>query len=170
MQKNLLYLSWPAAMFGNSSSQKVTFCSQVETSFTSSETATSPSCATDCFLSCSDVVQDAWISMPSETWKAKDYGTFVDFLTIFFFMFSKSKTDNNNNNNNNNNDITTKLICVTVNISTYTHTYIHTYTHTHAQWCTHTYMQAYMHACIHNFILFRIVEKHIVLIYINCVI
>ena len=140
MQKNLLYLSWPAAMFGNSSSQKVTFCSQVETSFTSSETATSPSCATDCFLSCSDVVQDAWISMPSETWKAKDYGTFVHFLTIFFFMFSKSKTDDNNNYNNNNNnddddddDITTKLICVTVNISTYTyiHTYLHTYTTVH---------------------------------------
>lgn len=66
MQKNLLYLSWPAAMFGNSSSQKVTFCSQVETCFTSWETAT-PSRATDCFLSCSDVVQDSWISMPSET-------------------------------------------------------------------------------------------------------
>ena len=48
-------------------------------------------------------------------------------------MLSKSKTDNNNNNNNNNNDITTKLICVTVNISTYT--YIHTYIHT--QRCTH---------------------------------
>ena len=88
MQKNLLYLSWPAAMFGNSSSQKVTFCSQVETSFISSETVT-PSCATDCFLSCSDVVQDAWISMPSETWKAKDYGTFVDFLTIFYLCSQK---------------------------------------------------------------------------------
>lgn len=88
MQKNLLYLSWPAAMFVNSSSQKVTFCSQVETSFTSSETATH-SCATDCFLSCSDVVQDVWISMPSETWKAKDYGTFVDFLTIFFYVLKK---------------------------------------------------------------------------------
>ena len=58
-------------------------------------------------------------------------------------MFSKSKTDDNNNYNNNNNndddddddddDITTKLICVTVNIST--HTYIHTYIHT--QRCTH---------------------------------
>ena len=160
MQKNLLYLSWPAAMFGNSSSQKVTFFSHVETSFTSSKTAT-PSCATDCFLSCSDVVQDAWISMPSETWKAKDYGTFVDFLTIFFFMFSKSKTGNNNyNNNNNNNDITTKLICVTVNISTYTYTHTHTHAHAHTcihtntQRCMHTYMQAYMHACIHNFIYF----------------
>ena len=52
-------------------------------------------------------------------------------------MFSKSKTDNNNNNNDDDDDddddITTKLICVTVNISTYT--YIHTYIHT--QRCTH---------------------------------
>ena len=72
----------------------------------------------------------------------KDYGTFVDFLNIFFFMFSKSNTDDNNNYNNNYNnnddnddddDITTKLICVTVNISTYTyiHTYLHTYTTVH---------------------------------------
>ena len=148
MQKNLLYLSWPAAMFGihNSSSQKGTFCSQVETSFTSSETAT-PSCATDCFLSCSDVVQGAWISMPSETWKAKDYGTFVGFLTIFFFMFSKSKTDNNNNN-----DITTKLICFTVNISTYTYIHTHTYTHAYTQTYTtvHAYIHASIHACMHT--------------------
>ena len=55
-------------------------------------------------------------------------------------MFSKSNTDDNNNYNNNYNnndddddddDITTKLICVTVNISTYTYilTYIHNGAH-----------------------------------------
>ena len=103
MQKNLLYLSWPAAMFGNSSSQKVTFCSQVETCFTSWETATS-SCTTDCFLSSSDGIQDVCISMPSETSKVKYYGTCNDFLTVFG-GFSKSKTDNTNTNNIN---ITTK--------------------------------------------------------------
>ena len=64
--------------------------------------------------------------------KSKRLWYICSFLDYLFFMFSKSKTDDNNNYNNNNNnnddddddDITTKLICVTVNIST--HTYIHT--------------------------------------------
>lgn len=134
MQKNLLYLSWPAAMFGNSSSQKVTFCSQVETCFTSWETATS-SCTTDCFLSSSDGIQDVCISMPSETSKVKYYGTCNDFSTVLGGGFSKSKTDNTNTNNIN---ITTKSKLV----------HIHT--------CIHVYMHTCIHAYIHNFILFQI--------------
>ena len=122
MQKNLLYLSWPTAMFGNSSSQKVTFCSQVETCFTSWETATS-SCTTDCFLSSSDGMQDVCISMPSETSKVKYYGTCNGFLTVFG-GFSKSKKDNTNTVTNNIN-ITTKSTLV--HIHTCTHVYMHTY-------------------------------------------
>lgn len=121
-QKNLLYLSWPAAMFGNSSSQKVTFCSQVETCFTSWETATS-SCTTDCFLSSSDGIQDVCISMPSETSKVKYYGTCNDFLTVIGGGgVSKSTTDNTNTNNIN---ITTKSKLV--HIHTCIHVYMHTY-------------------------------------------
>ena len=136
MQKNLLYLSWPAAMFGNHRKKPLSaHRSKLASLLEKQPHLHVPQIVSFLVLMLYKILEYQ-CHLKHEKQKIMVH-LLISWLS--FFMFSKSKTDDNNNNNNNNNDddddddddITTKLICVTVNISTYTYilTYIHNGAH-----------------------------------------